>query len=163
MLRPDQVLVMYDGECPFCTRVAHLLERFDWRDKLECLPYQTRGLPEAVGVTVQRARRTALVFSPSGHLWSKGGSVAASLDALLPFGFPLLRGLYLIPGVGWLMDRIYMMTSRHRSKLSWGKADLRRGYTPPVLSPDVEQELMRRRLARHMPSALPAGGSPALH
>lgn len=163
MLRPDQVLVMYDGQCPFCTGVAHWLETLDWRDKILCLPYQTRGLPEAVGVTVQRARKTALVLSPSGHLWAAGGSTAAAFDALLPFGLPVFRTLYLVPGVGWLMDGIYSLISRHRSKLPHRSADLPRGATPPTLDPDVEEELARRRLSRQMPSALPVGGRPYLH
>lgn len=163
MLRPDQILLMYDGACPFCTGVAHWLERLDWRDKIYRLPYQTRGLPEAVGVTVQRARRSAIVFSPGGHVWSKGGSIAASIDAILPFGLPLFRGLYLIPGVRWMVDRFYLFLSKHRSKLPLGKADLPKGSPPPTITRDDELELSRRRLARHMPTALPAGGSVALH
>lgn len=163
MLRPDQILLMYDGACPFCTSVAHVLQRLDWREKICPLPYQTRGLPEAVGVTVQRARRSAIVFSPGGHVWSKGGSIAASLDALLPFGLPLFRGLYLIPGMRWLTDRFYLFLSRHRSRMPIGSADLSHDGAPPILQSDVEQELTRRRLARHMPTALPAGSSVALH
>jgi predicted DCC family thiol-disulfide oxidoreductase YuxK len=154
MLRPDQVLVIYDGECPFCSGVAHWLRRLDWRDRLVCLPYQTRQLPEAVGTTVQRARKTALAFSPAGRLWHAFGAVAASLDALLPFGLPIFRAIYGVPGLHGLLDRLYFFVSNHRDKLPHGPPDLAEG-NEPALDPQVREELSRRRLATHMPSALP--------
>ncbi len=154
MLRPDQVLVIYDGECPFCSSVAHWLHRLDWRDRIVCLPYQTRSLPEAVGTTVQAARESALAFSPAGHLWKRFGSAAAALDALLPFGLPLFRTIYAIPGLHGLLDRLYIAVSNNRGKLPHGPPDLEENERPE-LDAQVKQELARRRLATHMPTALP--------
>ena len=154
MLRPDQVLVIYDGECPFCSGVVHWLQRLDWRDRIVCLPFQTRHLPEAVGTTVQRARKMALAFSPAGHLWGGFGSVAAALDALLPLGLPLFRTLYMLPGLHRLLDRLYFAVSNNRDKLAHGPPDLEENERP-ALDPRVEQELARRRLATRMPTALP--------
>lgn len=163
MLRPDQVLVIYDGECPFCSGVVHWLRRLDWRDRMVCLPFQTRGLPEAAGTTVQRARREALALSPGGHLWSGGGTVAAVLDMLLPFGLPLFRAIYLIPGVHLLANKIYSVVSENRHRLASGKGDLEPGEEPH-LDPDVAQELTRRRMASRMPSALPGPAlEPTIH
>jgi len=165
MLRPDQMLVIYDGECAFCSGVVHWLRRLDWRDRLVCLPLQTRGLPEAAGTTVEHARRTALVLTPGGRLWSAWGAVAASVDALLPFGLPLLRAIYLIPGLHRLLDRVYYWVSENRSRLPHGAPDLAPGEAP-ALDPQVAEELARRRLASRMPSALPGpplGGRATLH
>ncbi|WP_373047829.1 thiol-disulfide oxidoreductase DCC family protein [Vulgatibacter sp.] len=161
MLRPDQVLVIYDGRCPFCSGVVHFLRRFDWRDKLVCLPYQTRGLPEAVGTTVQQTRRMAMTFAPSGHLWRAFGAVAAGLDALLPFGLPIVRAIYLVPGLHRILDRLYFVVSDNRNRIPLSRPDLEEGEHPP-LDPNVEEELGRRRLASRMPSALP-GPALTLH
>lgn len=157
MLRPDQLLVIYDGECPFCSGVVHVLRRLDWRDRIVCLPYQTIGLPEAVGTVPARARHEALAFSPSGRLRGGFGAVAACLDALLPFGLPLFRTLYLVPGLRGLLDRLYEFLSENRGRLPSGSPDLAEGERPP-LAPEVAEELARRRLATHMPTALPGPG-----
>lgn len=163
MLARNQILLLYDGKCGFCSSVAHALRRLDWRHRICTLPYQVEGLPEEVGSSREEAQRTAMVLSPSGRLWRAGGSAAASFDALLPFGFPLFRTLYLIPGLHWLGDRLYYWVSRHRRQLTFRYADLRH-RAPPKLDEETRQEIRRRRLARQMPSTLPvAARSTLLH
>lgn len=162
MLAKNQILLLYDGKCGFCSSVARMLRRLDWRHRIYTLPYQVEGLPEEVGSSPEEAKKTAMVLSPSGRLWKAGGSAAASFDALLPFGFPLFRTLYRIPGLHWLGDAMYFWLSRHRSELSLRYADLRH-RSPPDLDEATRQEIRRRRLARQMPSALPATPSTLLH
>jgi len=162
MLRPDQLLVIYDGRCAFCSSVVHWLERLDWRDRIVCLPLQTRGLPEALGTTAEEAKKAVLALSPQGHLWSAWGVVSAAFDALLPFGLPLFRALYLVPGLHRLLDRLYDLVADNRHRLPRGSPDLEPGERPP-LDPAVEQEIARRRLATRMPSALPGPPIETLH
>jgi len=160
MLRRDQLLLLYDGKCGFCSSVARTLRRLDWRDRIHALPYQIEGLPEAVGSSLPEAHKTAMVLSPSGRLWKAGGSAAACFDALLPYGFPLFRTLYCLPGMHRLGDWLYFWVSRHRRQLTRRPADLRH-RTPPVLDEDTRREILRRRMARRMPSALPAPPHPS--
>lgn len=160
MLQRNQLLLLYDGKCGFCSSVARTLRRLDWRHRICTLPYQVEGLPEEAGSSREEAHRTALVFSPSGRLWKAGGSAAASFDALLPFGFPLFRTLYLLPGLHWLGDALYFWVSRHRRQLTRRYADLRH-RDPPRLDEETRQEIRRRRLARQMPSTLPDATPPS--
>src|SRR5690606_39581069 len=94
MLQPHQLLLVYDGKCGFCSSVARILRRLDWRGRIYTLPFQIEGLPEEMGSSLREARRTALALTPSGKLWRGAGSAAASFDMLLPFGLPLFRLLY---------------------------------------------------------------------
>lgn len=157
MLRPDQLLLVYDGRCGFCSSVVHWLDRLDWRDAIVSLPLQARGLPEAVGTTKEEALRTALALSPGGHLWSAWGAVASSFDALLPFGAPVFRALYVIPGLHRVLDGAYFLLSKNRGRLPHGPPDLAEGEEP-ALDPRIAEELARRRMASRMPSALPGPG-----
>lgn len=160
MLQRDQILLLYDGKCGFCSSVAGVLRRLDWRHRIYPLPYQVEGLPEEVGSSREEAHQTAMVLSPAGKLWRAGGSAAASFDALLPFGFPLFRTLYSLPGLRWLGDALYFWVSRHRRQLTFRYADLRH-RSPPALDDDTRMEIRRRRLARQMPSALPMAAAPS--
>lgn len=155
MLERDQLLLLYDGKCGFCSSVARTLRRLDWRHRIHTLPYQVEGLLEEVGSNREEAHRTAMALTPSGRLWKAGGSAAASFDALLPFGFPLFRTLYSLPGLHRLGDWLYFWVSRHRRELTRSYADLRH-RAPPTLDEGTRREIRRRRLARQMPSALPA-------
>ena len=162
MLQPDQILLLYDGKCGFCSSVARVLRRLDWRKRIYTLPYQVEGLPEEVGSNRKEARKTAMAFTPSGRLWRGAGSAAVCFDALLPFGLPMFRTLYLVPGLHRLGDFLYDWVSRHRRQLTFTYADLRH-RAPPELDEGTRREIRRRRLASRMPSALPAAPSPAVH
>lgn len=160
MLGERQILVLYDGKCGFCSSVVHVLHRLDWRDRIAYLPYQVRGLPEEVGTSVEEVKKHAMVLSPSGKLWKGAGSIAACFDALLPMGLPVFRTLYGLPVFRQVGDLIYHLLNEYRSKLSFRPADLKH-RDPPPLTEDVRMEIRRRRLARRMPSALPAGVAPS--
>ncbi|MFO7155514.1 MAG: DUF393 domain-containing protein [Pseudomonadota bacterium] len=155
MLQPHQLLLVYDGKCGFCSSVARVLRRLDWRGRIYTLPFQIEGLPEEMGSSLREARRTALALTPSGKLWRGAGSAAASFDMLLPFGLPLFRLLYSLPGLHQLGDFLYGWVSRHRRQLTFTYADLRH-KKPPVLDEGTRAEIRRRRLATRMPSALTA-------
>ena len=88
--------------------------------------------------------------------------VSASLDALLPFGLPVFRTIYGLPGLHRLLDRLYFLVSENRGRLPRGAPDLQPGEAP-ALDPAVEKEIARRRLATRMPSALPGPAIETLH
>lgn len=152
MLQPNQILVIYDGDCGFCSGVIHVLRRWDWRGAMSFLPFQTPALLSEIGVPLEEAQRTAMVYSPGGRLWKEGGAVAAIFDELLPLGLPLFRFLALLPGLRQLANAAYRLVSRNRGRLPSTTPDLKE-RPPPTLT--VAEELRRRRFAERMPSALP--------
>lgn len=155
MLRPDQILVIYDARCGFCSSVARWLKRLDWRDRICTEPLQSESLREALGMSLEKAEFSAHVLEPSGRLWMEGGAVAACFDELLPFGFPLFRMLSLVPGLHRLGNWFYHQISRLRPKLPHGPPEAK--YTTPEVDPQTLAEVRRRRLAAQMPSAPPSG------
>ncbi|HEY0838739.1 MAG TPA: DUF393 domain-containing protein [Vulgatibacter sp.] len=155
MLQPDQILVIYDAECPFCSTVARWLLRLDWRKKISCEPLQSDELRDALGMSLERAKFSAHVLEPNGRLWMEGGAAAACFDALLPFGVPLFRFLSRVPGLHQLGNWIYHLISHNRPKLPHGPAMAK--YTTPAVESGTLDEVRRRRMAAHMPSAPPTG------
>jgi len=155
MLQPDQILVIYDAECGFCSSVARWLGRLDWRDKIRCAPLQSDELRDALEMSLERAKFAAHVLEPDGRMWMEGGAVAACFDALLPFGLPVFRILSVVPGLHQLANGFYHLISRFRPKLPHGPADVRR--KAPVVDRQTLAEVRRRRLATRMPSAPPSG------
>ena len=155
MLQPDQILVIYDAECGFCSSVARWLGRLDWRDKICCMPLQNDELRDALGMSLERAKFSAHVLEPNGRMWMEGGAAAACFDALLPFGLPIFRFLSLVPGLHRLGNWLYHLVSHNRPKLPHGPADVK--LKPPTVDPQTLAEVRRRRLASQMPSAPPSG------
>ncbi|HWV39170.1 MAG TPA: DUF393 domain-containing protein [Vulgatibacter sp.] len=155
MLQRDQLLVIYDAECGFCSSVARWLGRLDWRDGICCQPLQSEELRDALGMSLKQVKTSAHVLEPNGRMWSEGGAIAACFDALLPFGAPVFRTLYRVPGLHQLGDWIYHLISRLRPKLPHGPADVKR--KPPDVDRQTLAEVRRRRLATRMPSAAPPG------
>lgn len=161
MLRRNQILLIYDGSCGFCSGVVRVLGALDWRRRIVSLPYQTPSLLEIAGIEEGLARRTSLVLSPSGKLWQEGGSMVAAVDELLPLGLPLLRSVYTLPGLHRLIDAAYRLLARNRGWFAVWPPDLCRAG-PPSLDEDTRAEIGRRRLASQMPSALVAPLRPSL-
>lgn len=154
MLEPDQILVIYDGGCGFCSQVVDSMRRSDWREAMVFLPSQTPGLLEAAGLSEEDAAQTVLVLSPGGRTWKEFGAVAAVLDELFPVGLPILRGISLVPGLRHLGNAGYRLVARNRGRFGSTPPDLSLAG-PPTLDAATLQEIERRRLADRMPTALP--------
>ncbi len=146
--------MIYDGRCGFCSATVRVLRSIDWRDTLYFVPSQTPRLLQVAGIAAEDAERSSLLLTPGGQLFHAGGTLAATFDELLPWGLPLFRALYLLPGLQQLADAIYHFVSRHRGSLGHYRADL--GEDPPSpLDRQTIEEIRRRHLAEQMPSALP--------
>ncbi len=110
---PQSGLLLYDGECGFCSRSVRLLERiarkpFEKRASSEVLA----GLPEEVAQTVSGQM---LWLEPDGTIW--GGSQAL-LRALSATGWPALAFLLGNPIVRPLTRALYRLVARWRHRLT---------------------------------------------
>ncbi|MFD6706289.1 thiol-disulfide oxidoreductase DCC family protein [Streptomyces roseolus] len=95
-MRSRPVLV-YDGDCGFCTTAANFAER-RVRPRCEIVPWQFTDL-DALGVTPERAAYEVLWVTPSGAV---DGGARAVAKALLSAGgvWAPLGAVLLLPGVG---------------------------------------------------------------
>jgi predicted DCC family thiol-disulfide oxidoreductase YuxK len=144
MLAEQQIALIYDAACGFCSSSVRWLERFDWRHRLSAIPNQTIGLAAALGMPRARVEMSAWVVLPDGRRLRGHQAMAAAVDALLPFGLPLFRvasGLPLLRRLGALT---YRWVSANRRRFKFGRPDLRRGAPSLPLPQKTLGELERR-------------------
>jgi predicted DCC family thiol-disulfide oxidoreductase YuxK len=110
-----RLVVIFDGSCDFCTATAELLQRLDWRQRLQCLPFQMPGLPERYGLTLKECEESLWVIWPDGRRARGAEAVSAALDAISVL--PLFRWLYRLPGLAGFEERLYRWVAAHRQYL----------------------------------------------
>jgi predicted DCC family thiol-disulfide oxidoreductase YuxK len=102
-------MLVYDGECGFCTRCARWVELH--ADKVEVVPWQSLDLA-AVGLTQQQVRDSAY--------WIEGPSVSGAEGAvarsLMRCGatYAVIGRALLLPGVRFVAAPGYRFVARHR-------------------------------------------------
>jgi predicted DCC family thiol-disulfide oxidoreductase YuxK len=116
MTRPVPVL-LYDGDCAFCTSCARLIER-RVRPQAEVAPWQFADL-DALGVSAEEAIAAALWIGVDGSVHSGHEALAAALKAGRPLWRPLGR-LLLLPGISWLAAKGYEQVAANRYRLPGG-------------------------------------------
>lgn len=109
-------ILLYDGDCGFCTTSARFIER-RIPTKAEIAPYQFTDL-EALGTTESRA---------SGEvLWAEDGRIrggAQAIASLLIDAGGLWRPLGLllrVPPIRWLAAGVYHLVTVNRHRLPGG-------------------------------------------
>ena len=113
---PQRPVVIYDGECPFCTKQIRKMKSRDDRDAFEYVPRQTEGLERRFPVLAEADFNTGM------RLLDTDGAVHVGADAVYRIARQL-RGwrrwawLYRVPGLGWLCRRIYAWIARNRQRL----------------------------------------------
>jgi predicted DCC family thiol-disulfide oxidoreductase YuxK len=111
---------VYDGTCKVCTRLAHVLERWDRRHEIEVVPSQNAGVTARFPWIPARAYAEALqLVGPGGHTW-QGAAAIEQLLHVLPKG-ALVAWIFKIPFVRPLADRIYRWFARNRYHLGCGE------------------------------------------
>lgn len=112
---PVKTLLLYDGDCGFCTWSAQQAKRFDRAGRLDIMPLQAPGVLARYGISPTAAGLSLHVVTPDGRVHNGGASIRMALRAL-PWLWPAYY-LWFIPGVPWLMDRLYYLMARHRHRL----------------------------------------------
>ena len=115
-----RLLLIFDGHCGVCARLADWVEDHDRARRVHLLPSQTPGLLAALNLTRAEVDREAVALDRDGRAY---GGAAAINRALREIGgrWSLLAGMYAIPGVRWCEDVGYRWFARHRGRFSrWG-------------------------------------------
>jgi predicted DCC family thiol-disulfide oxidoreductase YuxK len=113
--------VLYDGDCRFCTRSAHGIQRRFGRDRIAIANFQTPGVLEAhPGVTHEAAMKKMQVVRADGRVFAGAEAVARLVAGVRFVGW--LAYAYYVPGLRQLADLVYAFIARHRYRL-FGRAE----------------------------------------
>jgi predicted DCC family thiol-disulfide oxidoreductase YuxK len=109
-------VLLYDGDCAFCTSCARLIER-RVRPAAAVEPWQFADL-EALGVSAEQAT-AAVQWIDAAGVRSGHEAIAATLRAGGPLWHPLGH-LLVLPGISALAARAYELVAANRYRLPGG-------------------------------------------
>lgn len=112
---PTGVILIFDGNCGFCTRSVRLLKRLDRHRRVTALPFQQAGVPATHGLSSAQCASAAWAVTPDGQRHPGAGAINMVLAVVLGTRLPLW--IYALPGIRQLQDRVYAWVARNRSKL----------------------------------------------
>ena len=111
-MRDGRLILVYDGECEFCTRLARWVERHDRGGRVVVRPNQEPGLIESLGMTREEVGRAA--WAVDGERRFEGAAGISRVLRELGGGWRVLGFLYLVPPVAWLENLYYQRVARRR-------------------------------------------------
>ena len=112
-------VLVYDGDCAFCTSCVHVLERWV-RPDADVVPHQLVDLAALDGgrgeVTVQRAQHEVLWVTPAGEVY---GGAPAIAKALLSAGrgWAVPGAVLMLPLVRAVAKRVYRVIADNRERM----------------------------------------------
>lgn len=114
-LRARPVLV-FDGDCAFCTKCADFLKRIG--PDAEIVAWQLTDLAE-LGITAEQASDAVQWVQVDGTVRSGHEAIAAVLStAGLPWR--VVGRVILLPGISWMAARVYRLVGDNRYRLPGG-------------------------------------------
>lgn len=112
----QQPVLIYDGDCGFCTRTANAVKRLDTHHRFDALPWQTRGLLAKVNLTEQQVSEAAWYIDADGRKHRGAGAVNAALNALGGI-YRIASWVYRVPGLKQIEDVVYKWVARNRYRM----------------------------------------------
>lgn len=109
-------MLIYDGDCGFCTTSARLLGRIG--PDAEIVAWQLTDLGE-LGVTEAQAADAVQLVAVDGTVRSGHEAIAAVLSSAGRFWKVVGRAL-LLPGISWLAAGCYRLVADNRYRLPGG-------------------------------------------
>lgn len=112
--------VIYDGHCRICTKLSHVLTRWDRHGELAVVPSQLPGVREAFPFIPDRDYLESLqLIGPGMQRW-QGAAAIEQLLTILPRG-GAIAWIFRVPFVRVLADRFYRWFARNRYRLGCGE------------------------------------------
>jgi predicted DCC family thiol-disulfide oxidoreductase YuxK len=108
------LILVYDGECEFCTRLAGWIRRQDRLGRIEVRPNQEPGLIERVGLSRAEVERASWAVEAGGRRFEGAAGINRALSE---FGgaWAVLAALYRVPPLRWVEDRYYARVATRRA------------------------------------------------
>jgi predicted DCC family thiol-disulfide oxidoreductase YuxK len=110
----DLLILVYDGECLFCTRLARWVERRDRRGRVLVRANQEAGLIERLRLTREEVGRAAWAVERGGARFEGAAAINRVLREL-GGGWAVLAWFYRVPPIRWVEDRYYARVARRRA------------------------------------------------
>ena len=112
-------VLVFDGDCAFCTTSARFLERRVVRDgSTRVVPWQKLDLDQ-LGLTEDQCMEAVQWVGEGGPVLSGHAAIAATLRAGHLVWRPV-GALLAAPGVSWLAPKAYAWIAAHRYQLPGG-------------------------------------------
>jgi predicted DCC family thiol-disulfide oxidoreductase YuxK len=114
--RGERPVLLYDGDCAFCTSSARVLERIG--PDAEIVAWQLTDLAE-LGVTEREATESVQWIKPDGEVRSGHEAIAAAL-ASAGRGWRIGARAILLPGISRVSAGVYRLVADNRYRLPGG-------------------------------------------
>ena len=109
-------VLIFDGDCGFCTKTANLVKQLDTRGHIRVLPNHTTSLLDEVGLTFEQTLEAAWFVDEKGRQFRGAGAINTCLAAVHGLFEPLVW-LYALPGVRQIEDMAYAWVARNRYRM----------------------------------------------
>ncbi|MEU3949400.1 DUF393 domain-containing protein [Streptomyces sp. NPDC029526] len=114
---PTRPVLVYDGDCGFCTSSVTVLQRLLHPD-CTVTPWQFADLA-ALGTSRRRAESEVLWITPAGTVYG-GAQAVARLLLRAGKGWAVLGALLTLPPVSWVAHGVYRIVANNRTRLPGG-------------------------------------------
>jgi predicted DCC family thiol-disulfide oxidoreductase YuxK len=109
----DRPVLLFDGDCGFCTRTLGWLRVLDGKHRIDTLPYQRPGAPESIGATRAECSESVQWLGADGARLHGAAAINAALETALDTSWPV-RIYRRSTGV---QERLYGLVARNRYRL----------------------------------------------
>jgi predicted DCC family thiol-disulfide oxidoreductase YuxK len=113
MSRRERPVLLYDGDCGFCTTCVHILERTG--PDAEIVAWQLTDLAE-LGITEAQAADAVQWVQVDGTIRSGHEAIAAVLSTAGGI-WKVIGRTILLPGISWMAARLYRLVAANRYRL----------------------------------------------
>jgi len=116
----QKCVVLYDGQCRFCTRQSRRLVALARPGSVEAVNFQDAGaLDPFPGITHEACMQAMHLIEPDGRV-SKGAEAIVRAMSTRPM-FRWMPVIYYVPGIRHLLNGLYALVAANRYRI-WGKA-----------------------------------------
>ncbi len=114
---PRRPVLLFDGDCAFCTTCAQLVEK-RIRPDADVVAWQFADLAE-LGVTAEQATDAVQWVQADGSVRAGHEAIAAMLGSSAPI-YRLAGRFLLLPGIAWIAAKAYGQVAANRHRLPGG-------------------------------------------
>jgi predicted DCC family thiol-disulfide oxidoreductase YuxK len=111
----ERSVLLYDGDCAFCTKCARGLERIG--PDAEIVAWQLTGLDE-LGITEEQAADAVQWVQIDGTVRSGHEAIAAVLNSAGGI-WKIIGHILLLPGISLMAAKAYRLVVRNRYRLNF--------------------------------------------